>query len=118
MTVAEQSNLYRLIGVKIRRLRLDASFSQEELGAEVNLSRSSVVNIEKGRQHPPLHVIWNFADALDVDPADLIPARHEIRSPTNINRELEREVSSALEDGDEEAVRQIAEFIQASRSGD
>ena len=118
MTNREQSRLYELIGAEIRRLRSGASLSQADLGAEAGLSRSSIVNIEKGRQHAPLHVIWRLADALQVDPADLIPGREEIQPSEEIDSELEAEIVRAFSDEDappdEEAVRQVAEFIQTS----
>jgi transcriptional regulator with XRE-family HTH domain len=39
----------------------------------VALSRTSVTNIEKGRQKMMLHTLWQFASALGVDPTVLLP---------------------------------------------
>ena len=47
--------------------------TQERLGTLVGLSRTSITNIEKGRQHVPLHQLYRIADALDVTPTMLLP---------------------------------------------
>lgn len=48
--------------------------TQEKLGSLVGLSRTSIVNIEKGRQHISLHQLFVFADALKVRPEALLPS--------------------------------------------
>ena len=75
MTKDEIQDFYRKLGGRIRQCReqADHSMTQEELGRRVNLSRTSIVNIEKGRQHLAVHQIYLFADALKVGPNDLLP---------------------------------------------
>ena len=41
----------------------------------VGLTRTSLTNIESGRQHPPLHTFCELAEQLDADYAELIPRR-------------------------------------------
>ena len=41
------------------------------------MSRTSVVNIEAGRQKLPLHVLWNIAEAVGTEAALLIPNQSE-----------------------------------------
>lgn len=48
--------------------------TQEKLGALVGLSRTSITNIEKGRQHVSLHHLFALAKALKVSPEALLPA--------------------------------------------
>ncbi len=50
-----------------------AGLTQDALAARVSLSRTSVTNIEKGRQKVLLHTFWGLADALGVAPAVLLP---------------------------------------------
>lgn len=72
--------LYRQIGRKIRdaRERVTPRLSQDKLARHLGMSRASVVNIEAGRQHPPLHLLWQIAEILGTDPALLMPRRDEL----------------------------------------
>lgn len=47
--------------------------TQEALASKISLSRTSVINIEKGRQQLLVHTLVDIARALHVTPADLIP---------------------------------------------
>lgn len=64
---------YEQFGLSVRRARLDMGLNQEALGQRVGLQRSSISNIEKGRQKVQLHMLLEFAAALNVAPAALIP---------------------------------------------
>lgn len=59
--------------VQLHRERLQ-DMTQEKLGQIIGLSRTSITNIEKGRQHIPLHHLYSIADALRVHPDVLLPA--------------------------------------------
>lgn len=74
----KQSVLYSLIGSRIRSLRKSEGTSQEELADKVGVSRTSIVNIEKGRQRLSIHLLWLIADTLNTDPGTLIPRRDEL----------------------------------------
>ena len=70
-----RGHLYEAFGrlvYKHRKSRKDA-MTQDRLGALVGLSRTSITNIEKGRQHVSLHQLYRIADALEVTPAMLLP---------------------------------------------
>jgi transcriptional regulator with XRE-family HTH domain len=47
--------------------------SQEAFAKAVGLSRTSITNIERGRQPISLHTLYFMADILGVEPADLLP---------------------------------------------
>jgi len=66
--------LYEAFGklVHQHRKRVDR-MTQDRLGALVGLSRTSITNIEKGRQHVSLHQLYRIADALGVTPDLLLP---------------------------------------------
>jgi transcriptional regulator with XRE-family HTH domain len=69
--------LYQLFGDRVRVLREEKNVTQEELGRRVDLSRTSITNIEKGRQRVLLHQMVEIASALDAKPQDLMPAEPE-----------------------------------------
>lgn len=73
MNIVEQRKFYKNIGERILEARRKANYKQEGLGKSVNLSRVSIVNIEKGRQHPSIHLLWNIAKVLKVEITDLLP---------------------------------------------
>jgi transcriptional regulator with XRE-family HTH domain len=47
--------------------------SQEAFARAVGFSRTSITNIERGRQPISLHTLYFMADILGVEPADLLP---------------------------------------------
>jgi transcriptional regulator with XRE-family HTH domain len=67
-------DLYAEFGRIIRVARTRASLSQADLGRAVGLSRASVANIEAGRQHVALDQLFDFAQALNYEPIELLPS--------------------------------------------
>jgi transcriptional regulator with XRE-family HTH domain len=68
-----QRQFYSEVGSRIRRARKACSLTQEALASRVSLTRTSITNIEQGRQKFPLHMLAELADALNVPPASLLP---------------------------------------------
>ena len=64
------------LGITIAALRKIRGMSQEQLAEKANVSRSHISAIEApGLVRPfSLDIFFNIADALEVDPADLINA--------------------------------------------
>jgi transcriptional regulator with XRE-family HTH domain len=65
--------LYRAFGNQMRAQRDLCEMTQEQLGELIGLSRTSITNIERGRQHVSLHHIFAIAEALKISPAALLP---------------------------------------------
>jgi transcriptional regulator with XRE-family HTH domain len=66
--------LYDELGRRVRRWRERQSMTQDRLATAAGVSRSSVANIEAGRQATPLHVVLALAEVLQCELADLIPS--------------------------------------------
>lgn len=64
---------YGLLGRNVRRLRLDAGLTQRQIADVAGLARSSVANLECGRQRSPVHTIWLIAKALGADLGTVAP---------------------------------------------
>jgi transcriptional regulator with XRE-family HTH domain len=62
------------LGLTIASLRKMKGLSQEQLALKANISRSHLSSIEAPNIIRPfsLEVFYNIADALEIDPADLI----------------------------------------------
>jgi transcriptional regulator with XRE-family HTH domain len=82
--------IYRAFGEIVAKRRRDAGLKQGAFAKRIGLSRTSVTNIERGRQAVNLHTVYLMADAVGRDVSDLLPA-----SPTPlIQSEFNRAKSS------------------------
>ena len=68
-----QDKLYQEVGRNIKKFRNERKMNQLSLASQINLSRTSLVNIEHGRQHPSLYLLFQIAYSLGVSLHDLIP---------------------------------------------
>ena len=64
---------YRAFGVKLARARKKSKLKQEALAIAVGLSRTSITNIERGRQPVQFHLVIELAEILDVNLTMLMP---------------------------------------------
>ncbi len=62
----------RLMGEKIRVLRLGKKLTQAELAVECELDKQTIFRIEKGEINMTLSTLFRLADALDVVATDLL----------------------------------------------
>jgi transcriptional regulator with XRE-family HTH domain len=111
----DEERLYRLLGARVRaaRHRIVPTMSQAKLADRLGVSRASIVNIEAGKQRPPLHVIWKIADAIGVDATSLLPSRADYEDggePFRLDREAVEKIEKAAE-GDPGTRRLLTEFI-------
>lgn len=58
-------------GARVRELRTERDWRQEEFAHLVKLDRTYVSGIERGRRNPTLDIIHRLADTLGVPVADL-----------------------------------------------
>ena len=72
MRFAMEDDYYSRFGHSLRRVRKAAGLSQEDLAGAIGLTRTSVSNIEKGRQKVLLHTFEKILRVLNVQPADLL----------------------------------------------
>ena len=78
--VLDDDLLYRAIGCKIRDIRLARSpkLTQGRLAELLSLERTSVTNIEKGVQRPPISFLYRLALALEIPLTELLPLPIEV----------------------------------------
>ena len=65
--------LYAEFGRLLREHRTKARLSQQVVADRVGLSRTSITNIEIGRQHIPLHMLYELAYAVHTTLENLLP---------------------------------------------
>lgn len=69
----EEDTFYKELGERVKNQRLKEKKSQEELADYLNLTRSSMVNFEKGRHRPSIHQLIKMANFLKINYVKLIP---------------------------------------------
>jgi DNA-binding XRE family transcriptional regulator len=65
--------VYREFGRRVRDSRTGSQITQDILAHQIGLSRTSVTNIERGRQAVLLHQVYDIARALDTTVQALLP---------------------------------------------
>jgi transcriptional regulator with XRE-family HTH domain len=114
----DHERLYHIIGDKICQARKAKRWSQAKLAAKLGLSRVSIVNIEKGRQRPPVHVIWDIAEVLNLEPSQLVPLQSELADGA-LEVHLDATTVAAIETAasdDPSTRRRLTEFIQLAKT--
>jgi transcriptional regulator with XRE-family HTH domain len=78
----DETKLYKTVGERIRTYRraITPLVNQKDVAdiSDGELSRSSLANIEGGRQSISLHQLYRIADILNIDPRKLLPARQDV----------------------------------------
>jgi transcriptional regulator with XRE-family HTH domain len=80
----DQATLYQHVGATIRRQREARGITQAQLATAVGLLRTSIVNVEAGRQRAPLHTLYPICAILGIEVADLLPSVHMVISETQL----------------------------------
>ena len=73
-------DLRDVFAANLRRLRHEKGLSQDDLAYEAEVSRSYLSQLEKGAFYASLKIIGRLAEALGVEPAELL------RVPAGNNR--------------------------------
>lgn len=81
MVVSDPQSFYADVGIRVRRAREDRGLTQETVASQVGLTRTSMTNIEKGRQRVALHTLVDIAQVLGVSFTALIPDEELLSLP-------------------------------------
>lgn len=116
----DEDRLYRLVGGRLRtiRERKRPRMSQQTLADRVDMTRASIVNVEAGRQRPPLHVLWLIAETLEVTLVDLLPTREEFAvagEPVTLDEATVNQIVEAA-NGDAKTRDRLSDFISRAKS--
>lgn len=115
MIALSEDKFYEEIGERIREKRIQAGINQEVFSQLLNLTRGSVVNIEKGRQRPSIYLLITISQIIGVDYIDLVPVDLNIqRLPKTVETPIEinfDEVVSSSADLNQKTKTSVNEFI-------
>jgi repressor LexA len=101
---------YKEIGERIRRIRKEKNFTQEELAWEIGLSPNYIGLIERGKKRPSIETLRKISEVLE------IPISYFFE---NINYKMPQEdiitkkISSILRETSEKEKKQIYKFLKS-----
>jgi len=84
--------VYKLIGQRVRVAREKCGLSQERLAERVDLTRTSITNIEKGRQKLLVHTLFLISEVLAVPISELIAPPDKIDSLASAEKALPQNI--------------------------
>ena len=76
--------IYKTLGMIIRGQRRRLEYPQEKLAKQLGISRATLASIETGRQRVLVHQLYAFAEALRLEPSDLLPLVSDSATPRDI----------------------------------
>ncbi len=65
-------DIRKTVGLNLKQLRQEAGLSQEDLAWEADLHRTYISGVERGIRNPTVTVLMKIADALQVEPGELL----------------------------------------------
>lgn len=100
-------------GTRLRQLRLERGFTQQELANEINVSQRVIVYYERESNHPPSDLLPSIANALGVSVDELLglKATKKIKSTQgSLSPRLERRLQQ-IESLSSKNKRQLLQII-------
>ena len=87
-------DIRRIFGANLRHYRLAAGLSQEAVAERMGVDRAHVSSMERGRQNVTLITLWHLAEALKIQPADLLDTTP--KPPVETSRPARRRLSAPV----------------------
>ncbi|MGO9165617.1 MAG: helix-turn-helix domain-containing protein [Candidatus Sulfotelmatobacter sp.] len=85
-TVIDRGEINKRFGRRLAQCRKRSGLSQEKLAKALRLTRTSITNIEHGRQPIQLSTLYAIAEALSLEPTDLMPGLPKAVGETSVDR--------------------------------
>jgi len=89
----EIDRFYKELGERVKIERIKKKVSQEKLAELMGLTRTSIVNFERGRHRPSVYQIIQLGNFLTIDFAQLIPFVYQKDSVAVPQIDIEKAVS-------------------------
>ncbi len=103
--IVDTEQIYVEIGKRVREARRNKHLTQERLAEIVSVTRTSITNIEKGRQKVLVHSLYNLAAALGVAIDYLLPEKTvekgSYRMPSDLSNEEQKWVKLVMKGGEQ-----------------
>ena len=106
-------NVRVLVGERIRNLRKERGWSQEELGEKADLHHTYVGAVERGEKNASIDTLDKIADALGIEMVDLFTLT---KGKMNVDK-LRAYIIEEVKESSPEMLKLIAALIETTRSG-
>lgn len=106
--------LYEELGNRIKNGRIAQGYKQEAFASLLKISRASLVNIERGRQRPPLHNLYEISRLIKIPLAEMLPSLVD-ENQLNSDSKFEKEVK-LMSSGNVEIQEKLMSFIKTQQS--
>jgi transcriptional regulator with XRE-family HTH domain len=88
------TSLYRILGERIKKMRMEMDMSQDALANSVGLGRTSITNIELGKHNVSLPILYKIPEVLKVDLHFILPTHEEVAFLSNAKSETAEKTSN------------------------
>lgn len=92
----DEATLYKTIGGRLKARRKQLGKSQSWLAERTGLLRTSITNIESGRQKIPLHTLYAACLALNCELTDILPTAGEVQVPLREEVAIDQDVRASV----------------------
>ena len=82
----EDGSIAKSFGKVLKQLRQDCGLSQEELGFASGYHRTYISLLERGEKSPSLRTIFRLAQALKVEPSEMVERVQSGRVPRSTKK--------------------------------
>ncbi len=105
-----RASLSYILGERIKEVRQSVGMNQQELADKINLTRTSISNIEAGRQLAPLDVLYKICHTLGTELPFLLPNYTDVVLLSDEDESLSDKLKTKnVPEGSREAVQNIIE---------
>ncbi|MFN3773481.1 helix-turn-helix domain-containing protein [Cloacibacterium normanense] len=110
-----KESLYPIVGERIQDIRKEYSISQQELANVLNLSRTSVSNIENGRHPIFLHHIYTIAEKFNIPLDKILPSVFDVQNKIKTEEEDLKKIFIQKGITDENTINSLLSVINKSK---
>ncbi len=104
-----QQDLPILLGLRLKHLRIQRHWTQEELAERIGISSKYLSSIERGKENPGLSTIARIAEGLQIEPIEMFDFAHEGKSRV----ELQEIIQKLMKNADDDKLKIATRFFSA-----
>jgi transcriptional regulator with XRE-family HTH domain len=93
---SDSDELHVALGKRIRQKRLSSGLTQAQLAERIAISRTSLTNMELGRQRLLVDQLYKVAEVLNTLPRDLLPGPTEMVAAAAANNDAREAIPESV----------------------
>jgi transcriptional regulator with XRE-family HTH domain len=113
MILPDIEEFYIELGARIKTERTKRKINQEDLGAQLELTRASIINLEKGRHRPSIYQLLSIANYFNLEYTALIPIYTNSQKRKKLSASELTNMISDQEEVDKSTKTTVLDFLSA-----